>query len=141
MRHKFVKIENAGECLPETSAYYNKTKFGVDMTDQMARKYSTKSKSCRWPIQVFFNILDLAAINAWILYKQTTGETISRQAFLFQLAEELATKYRDLQEQEKETRSMERTSTNSTTISEARRTCQIGYCKKKKKKHKQLFEM
>lgn len=61
--HKYVKIEEAGKCIPETIAFYN-TKFGVDMTDQVARKYSTKSKSNRWPVQVFFNILDLFAINA-----------------------------------------------------------------------------
>ena len=115
-KHKFVKIEKTGKYIPETIAFYNNTKFGVDMTDQMARKYSTKSQSRRWPVQVFFNIFDLTAINAWILYKQTTGERISQQEFLFQLAEELATEYRDLQEQG--TKSMEGTSADSTTISE-----------------------
>ncbi|KAK9717948.1 hypothetical protein QE152_g23454 [Popillia japonica] len=67
----------------------------------MARKYSKKYKSNRWPVQVFFNILDLTPINACILYKQTTGERISRQKYLFQLAEELTTEYRDIHEQEK----------------------------------------
>ena len=66
----------------ESIEFYNKTKFGVDVMDQMARKYSTKSSSRRWPLQVFFNILDLAGINAWILYKETTGEKISRKNFL-----------------------------------------------------------
>ena len=75
---------------PETIEFYNSTKFGVDVTNQMARKYSVKSKSQRWPLQVFFNILDLAGINSWILYQETTGEGISRQEFLFQLGEELA---------------------------------------------------
>ena len=56
----------------------------------MSRKYSVKSKSRRWPLQVFFNILDLVGINAWILYKETTGERISRQDFLLKLAENLA---------------------------------------------------
>lgn len=32
-------------------------------------------------------------INARILYKETTGEEISRQEFLFQLAEELGSEY------------------------------------------------
>ena len=56
----------------------------------MAKKYSVKSGSRRWPFQVLFNILDLAGINAWILYKETTGEQISRKDFMFQLADELA---------------------------------------------------
>lgn len=61
----------------------------------MARKYSVKSGSRRWPLQIFFNILDLASINAWILYNETTGENLSRKDFLFQLAEELSGKYED----------------------------------------------
>ena len=44
------------------------------MADQMAKKYNMKSGSRRWPLQVFFNILDLAGIIAWILYKKTIGE-------------------------------------------------------------------
>ena len=56
----------------------------------MAKKYSVKSGSRRWPLQVFFNILDLAGIIAWVLYKKTTGEQISRKDFMFQLVDELA---------------------------------------------------
>lgn len=46
----------------ETIKFYNSTKFGVDVIDQMARKYSVKSKYQRCPLQVFFNISDLAII-------------------------------------------------------------------------------
>ena len=58
-------------------------------------KFTVKSSSRRWPLQIFFNILDLAAINAWILYKEATGIQIQRKQFLFQLAEQLSTDYRD----------------------------------------------
>ena len=37
------------------------------------------------------NILDLAGINAWILCKKITVKKISREDFMFQLADELAT--------------------------------------------------
>lgn len=40
-------------------------------------------------LQVFYNIFDLAAINAWILYKDTSGVNICRKNFIFQLVEEL----------------------------------------------------
>lgn len=50
-KHKSVKVEQNDKCITETVSYYNKTKFGVDMTDQMARKYSIKFKSRRWPVQ------------------------------------------------------------------------------------------
>lgn len=46
--------------LQDSIQFYNKTKFEVDMTDQVARKYTVKSSSRRWLLQIFFNILDLA---------------------------------------------------------------------------------
>ena len=94
--HKVIEIETNNKCILETITFYNDTKFGVDIVDQISRKYSLKSKSRRWPLQVFFNILDLAGINAWILYKETIGENISRREFLFQLAAELAAEYKEL---------------------------------------------
>ena len=42
-KHKYVKINNDRKRISETVAYYNKTKFGINITDQMARKYSVKS--------------------------------------------------------------------------------------------------
>ena len=68
-KHTGVRIEDSYKRVPETIAFYNKTKYGVD---QMACKYSVKARSFRWPLQVFFNIFDFAAINACILYKEYT---------------------------------------------------------------------
>jgi hypothetical protein len=87
--HSTIDIETNRKKLPETVKFYNKTKCGVDILDQMARRYSTRAAACRWPVHVFYNILDLAAINAWIIYRGVTGEVMSRHAFFHQLAEEL----------------------------------------------------
>ena len=65
-------------------------KYGLDVVDKIARKYNVKARSRRWLLQVLYNILDLAAINAWILYKETTGIKISKNNFIFKLSEELA---------------------------------------------------
>uniref|UniRef100_A0A0K0G3K5 DDE_Tnp_1_7 domain-containing protein n=1 Tax=Strongyloides venezuelensis TaxID=75913 RepID=A0A0K0G3K5_STRVS len=89
-KHTFVTVKDNKKHKPETIIFYSETKFGVDVVDQMACKYTTKAASFRWPLQVFFNILDLAAINAWILYKECTGSKIFRKDFLFQLTKELA---------------------------------------------------
>ena len=69
-KHTGVRIEDNYKRVPETIAFNNKTKYDVDVVDQMTRKYSVKARSFRRPVQVFFNILDLVAINAWILYKE-----------------------------------------------------------------------
>ena len=53
-------------------------KCGVDLLDSMARMHSTKSPMRRWPMAVWCNILDLAGVNAWILFSKETGRKISR---------------------------------------------------------------
>jgi len=55
----------------------------------MARRYSTRAAARQWPVHVFYNILDLAAIIAGNIYRGVTGEEMSRHAFLRQLVEEL----------------------------------------------------
>ena len=60
--HKQVKVDESHKRkLPETVQYYNKSKVGVDVLDQMARYHTCKSSSRQWPVAVFFNILDCAA--------------------------------------------------------------------------------
>ena len=88
-KHPTVKIANSAKRVPETVQFYNANKFGVDVVNQMARKYSTKTKSRRWHFQVFCNILDLAALNAHILYTKVGGVDIPHQEFYLQLAEDL----------------------------------------------------
>ncbi|XP_068215907.1 piggyBac transposable element-derived protein 4-like [Palaemon carinicauda] len=79
--HRTVSIGDGQKKKPETVVYYNATKFGVDVLDQMAQNHSKRCPSRRWPIHVFYNILDLAIINAWILYSEVTGEKLSRHDF------------------------------------------------------------
>ncbi|XP_042368087.1 piggyBac transposable element-derived protein 3-like [Plectropomus leopardus] len=87
--HTAVNITGGQKAKPETVTYYNRTKVGVDVLDQMARKYSVKAPTRRWPLAVFYNILDLAAINASILFKKCTDEMMSRRNFILRLANEL----------------------------------------------------
>lgn len=91
--HPTLEIGSNDKKTPEVVNFYNTTKYGVDVLDQMSRKYSTKSASRRWPVQVFFNILDFAAINAWVVYKEATRINIQRRDFILNLADELRTNY------------------------------------------------
>ena len=59
----------------------------------MVRQYSVKAGGGWWPVAVFYNILDLASINAFVLYKKRTGNKVSRRGFLFKLATELLEDY------------------------------------------------
>ena len=84
----------------------------------------TRRRSFRWTLQVFFNILDLAAINAWILHKECTGSKISRKEFIFYLAEELSGENKENICQRSDASFM------SPSTSEVQKSCQVGYCKK-----------
>ena len=77
---------------PEVILFYNKTKGGVDTLDQMARTYSCKRMTRRWPLVIFYNMLNISAINAFIIGKQLGLESAKkgRRKFLIQLAKELA---------------------------------------------------
>ena len=88
--HKDIKIsDNANKTL-QTVYYYNKSKYGVGVVDQIAKKFTVRSDMRRLPVHSFPNTLGLAAINAWILYKEFTKENIVRRDFIRKLAEELA---------------------------------------------------
>ena len=72
--HSTIDTGTNRKKVPETVQFYNKTKCGVDILDQMARRYSTRAAARRWPVHVFYNILDLAVINAWVIYRGVTGK-------------------------------------------------------------------
>jgi hypothetical protein len=85
-----VNIANDEKIQPDNVVFNNSTKFGVDVflsNDQtMFRKPSFKRV---WSLKVFFNIVDIATISAWIFYKELTGKEIRRQNFVVSLADEL----------------------------------------------------
>ncbi|KAJ4428449.1 hypothetical protein ANN_24486, partial [Periplaneta americana] len=91
--HSDVEVKTSTKRLPETIRFHNWIKFAVDVIDQMARKYSVRSRTRGWSVHVFHNILDLTAINSWIVFKGVTGQKISRRNFILQLAEELHAEY------------------------------------------------
>ena len=47
---------------------FNMTKCPVDRIDQMANTFTSRRKTRRWPMTVFYNILDIAGINAYITW-------------------------------------------------------------------------
>ena len=88
--HTGVSIGGDPKKKPVSVTDYNKTKYGVDIMDQMARKYSVKTATRRWPVAVFYNLLDLAAINAYVLYKQCSNNPkLTRRDFLQKLGLQL----------------------------------------------------
>ena len=48
--------------------FTSKNKVGVDVVDQMLRQYSTYTACQRWLFAVWTNILNIAALNSWVIY-------------------------------------------------------------------------
>lgn len=67
----------------------NQTKLAVDTLDQMTRSSSVKSGVRRWPLAMFFNVVDFAAITVFILFRKVTGRKLSRRQFLKEMVDEL----------------------------------------------------
>lgn len=124
--HRTAEVTDDRKKLPEPVKYYNATKSGVDNIDQMARLYSTKVSCRRWPLQVFYNVLDLAVVNSVIVYREVTGTRISRREFLLNLMKELGN-CNDVEDCNEDHDGYEDVSS-----SKKRKTCQIHTCKKNK---------
>ena len=74
--------------IPEVVDFYNSSKGGVDCLDLMAHSMSTKRQTKRWPMVIFFDILDMASVAANVIFKNKfPGHKLSKQdnRRLFQL--------------------------------------------------------
>jgi len=64
---------NTGEKLkPEMITFYNSTKSGVDTMDWMTENYSVARHSARWPLTVFYSLLNIRGLNSMIVYQENT---------------------------------------------------------------------
>ncbi|XP_023809492.1 piggyBac transposable element-derived protein 3-like [Oryzias latipes] len=100
--HSVVQTENSTKRKPNTVALYNTTKCGVDVIDQMMQEDTVRRGTRRWPVAVFYNMIDMAALNAHVLYQACTGRKERRVDFLTKLARELANSHVDAKKAQKE---------------------------------------
>ncbi|XP_067248688.1 piggyBac transposable element-derived protein 4-like [Chanodichthys erythropterus] len=92
--HKDAKISDREDRKPEVILDYNRCKGGVDNLDKMVASYSCKRKTNRWPMVVFSTILDVSAINAFVVWREINpswerGKSTQRRIFLEQLGKAL----------------------------------------------------
>lgn len=93
--HEFAEVLDDNKKLSVMIHDYNQTKFGVDIVDQCINNYTVRRISKRWPMLVFYNLIDIAAVNAlalWIFQQPDWqhGKKYIRRLFLEELAKSLA---------------------------------------------------
>ena len=65
--HKDTEVELNGAQKPKIILDYNQGKCGVDTLDQLVRFYSCQRTTRRWPLTIFFNLLNIFCYNALVL--------------------------------------------------------------------------
>lgn len=76
--------------LPEINAFYNNTKSGVDAVDEKCSKYCCSRRTQRWPMALFYRIVDMCSINAYIIHQSCANTNkLQRIDFLKLLAKQL----------------------------------------------------
>lgn len=77
---------------PEMMTFYNMTKVGVDLVDHLCQKNNIARNTRRWPMMLFYNFLNIAAINALCIFKyhaSTTNKTVKKVDFIENISWEL----------------------------------------------------
>ncbi|CAK1579699.1 unnamed protein product [Parnassius mnemosyne] len=141
---------------PEIIIFYNSTKGGVDTLDQKCAIYSTSRRTQRWPMAVFYRMLDVSAANAYIISSMNQSQRkVPRLNFMKQLAEDLITPHlrrranqfglqRELQNAIRRVLKIDEeprtSSANSSDKLETRKTCSTCDPKKKRKTFHLCFQ-
>ena len=85
-----VNIENGK---PEIIEFYNGTKGAVDTFDQMCAQYSCSRKTNRWPMCMFYGMINAAVINSWVIFKANNdrvgGKKMKRRMYMHEMALQL----------------------------------------------------
>ena len=76
---------------PHAIEQYNRYMGGVDKMDQYLSYYGFPRRTFKWWRKAFFSLLDVAIVNAYILYSLSsqTGKKLSHMQFRVQLAKQL----------------------------------------------------
>ena len=99
----------------------------------MARLYTTKVASRRWPLQVFYNILlEFAAINAKVVYNEINGTKISCRKFVLQLIQKLSNVNATMNDGDGEEAANKEEEYEEGERPTKRKACQVRQCKSNK---------
>lgn len=94
--HHDAKIDK-NTLKPDIILFYNDTKSGVDALDQKCVHFSTSRRTRRWPMVLFFQMLNIAGVNSRVLYQcSPKGTEIERYSFLKKLGMALCKDYMEI---------------------------------------------
>lgn len=93
---------------PEIVMVYNSTKGAVDTFDQMCGNMNCNRKTQRWPLCLFYNMMNIASVNSYVVYAHNilrrsggTSKPIPRQQFMFELHKELTRPWQEIRKNQR----------------------------------------
>ncbi|XP_035263121.1 piggyBac transposable element-derived protein 4-like [Anguilla anguilla] len=94
--HKDAEVGDGEDRKPAVVMDYNRSKGGVVNLGKATGIYSCKRVTARWPLVIFYNIIDVSSHNAVIIWNKLNptwmaGKRSKKRAFLDQLGRELVT--------------------------------------------------
>ena len=84
-----IDVESGLQKKPEIITFYNSTKGGVDNADKMCSTYDVSRNNRRWPMVIFYAMMNIAGINSLVIHMGNDLEPLRRRIFLKKLAHEL----------------------------------------------------
>lgn len=79
-KHKMVTC-------PRIVKVYNVHMGGVDLLDSILGYYRIKIRSKKWYHRIFFHLIDMITVNAWLLWRRNTGKEMQLKYFKAQVAD------------------------------------------------------
>ena len=77
----------------EIIEFYNSTTGAVDTLDEMCNNMSCSRKTRRWPLCVYYGMINVCLVNAHVIYvhnvARKTEKPLSRKKFAIKLSEDL----------------------------------------------------
>ena len=78
---------------PKSVKLYNTFMGGVDLFDSRQKTYSCSRKAKNWWLRLFYFLLDMATMNAYIIHKECTTIKLPQKEFIMAVAERLISSY------------------------------------------------
>lgn len=78
-KKRFFKSENIHKVIscPNSVGIYNSYMGGVDLIDSMLGYYRIPLRSKKYYMKIFYHIIDLCVVNAWLLYRRVNNNNES----------------------------------------------------------------
>ncbi|XP_042611078.1 piggyBac transposable element-derived protein 1-like [Cyprinus carpio] len=93
-KHREPALSDTEKKKPVIITDYNRCKGGVNNLDKVVGTYSCRRRTCRWPVVLFYSLVDVSTFNSFVLWlavdpSRNQGKTFRQRLFLEELGKAL----------------------------------------------------